>query len=378
MDTRHQKSAELLRARGGEAEGGWADFIPTVPASGAQHSNNFPPSEAVIQRADSSGSREKCISSFSSAIPLHIFNLLDARIQSGLSASPPRTSESSRSQYVTLPAAARGSGVQPLSHCLGSGGLNKHYILPQSSNSCVSRSEGKRPNKAAGRITCAEKRSVGFRVQRSTWHRPRASLTFSELAFLSLQLTGGGNAAKFRTYLLEPPWLSSNTASKSYEIAQISALRGSALQKWMLKVRQGNGKTAAQEPDWHANAGIPSKECVPRELSARLCSGLPWWGQCCCCCYLVIGHDHSPHSPTGLIDNKGAEVVFKGCVATGCHSSHRKVTLLVCSPEQEASSSPVKELARILLQAPPPVSLHLPQNSGAHLQVSWRNGEGSP
>lgn len=117
---------------------------------------------------------------------------------------------------------------------------------------------------------------------------------------------------------------------------------------------------------------------MPREPSARLCSGLPWGGQCCCCCYLVIGHDHSPHSPTGLIDNKGAEVVFKGCVATGCHSSHIKVTLLVCSPEQEASSSPGKELAWILLQAPPPVSLHLPQNSGAHLQVSWRNGEDSP
>ena len=162
------------------------------------------------------------------------------------------------------------------------------------------------------------------------------------------------------------------------KIAQISALRGSALQKWMLKVRQGNGKTAAQEPDWRANAGIPSKECVPRELSARLCPGLPWWGQCCCCCYLVIGHGHSPHSPAGLIDNKGAEVVFKGCVATGCHSSHIKVTLLVCSPEQEASSSPGKGLARILLQAPPPVSLNLPQNSGARLQVSWRNGEGSP
>lgn len=65
---------------------------------------------------------------------LTCFNFLEGRIQS-LSASPPQTSGSSPRPYITLPAAARGSGVHPLYYCLGSRGPEKHYILPQSSSS---------------------------------------------------------------------------------------------------------------------------------------------------------------------------------------------------------------------------------------------------
>lgn len=92
------------------------------------------------------------------------FNLLDGRIQSGSSAFPPRTSGSSLTPYITLPAAARGSRVHSLHYGLGSRVPEKHYVPPQSSSSC---GKGRDQLKTVGEITWSRNARRGIPGQQS-------------------------------------------------------------------------------------------------------------------------------------------------------------------------------------------------------------------
>ncbi|CAD7675533.1 unnamed protein product [Nyctereutes procyonoides] len=152
----------------------------------------------------------------------------------------------------------------------------------------------------------------------------------------------------------------SREVAHNLKIAQVLAAHRPAIQKWMLKRRhQMKGAHAQGAP---ATLHAPLGSAVPA-LVALLPVVLP-------------DTHHSPHFLRGLLDNKGAKVVVSRVhVATGCHSSYIKMAFLVCGGKHR---SPREEFAQILLQAPLPVSPHLPKNSGAYLQLSWRNQEDSP